>query len=107
MRGPGAVVWFDEAVEELSSRRGVLSREDRAFRETIAAMMLADSHPDLEDSDEVREDDIDLALVEAGLGVDVVPDDPGAVEDTESISASSRKSDRETISYPVDQSRGT
>lgn len=80
MRVQGAVVWFDEAVEALACRRGVLSRENREFRETIAAMMIADSHPDLGDPDDVREDDIDLALVEAGLGVDVVPDDPEAVE---------------------------
>ncbi|ADB63339.1 hypothetical protein Htur_4535 (plasmid) [Haloterrigena turkmenica DSM 5511] len=105
MRVPGAVVWFDEAVEDLACRRDVLPAEDRGFRETIAAIMLSGSHPKLEDPDEVREDDIDLALVEAGLGVDVVPDDPDAIEDSESISASSRQSDREISSYPVDQSR--
>ncbi|ADB63367.1 hypothetical protein Htur_4573 (plasmid) [Haloterrigena turkmenica DSM 5511] len=68
-------------------------------------MMLADTHPELEDPDDVREDDIDLALVEAGLGVDVVPDDPDVAEDPESISTSARKSDRKISSYPVDQSR--
>ncbi|WP_249038849.1 hypothetical protein [Haloterrigena salifodinae] len=100
------MVWFDEAVEDLACRRGVLSAVDREFRETIAAMMIADTHPELEDPDDVREGDIDLALVEAGLGVDVVPVDPDAIEDPKSISAFSRQSDGEISSYPVDQSRG-
>ncbi len=58
MMVPGAVVWFDEAVENLACRHGVLSAEDREFRETIAAIMIADTHPELEDPDNVRENDI-------------------------------------------------